>query len=131
MTNQTRDLLSLEMQTMLGWIDRNLFWAAAVLFLGSAIPMAFVVGDQTHGDVRLYHRVENGVRRHIMPYRDQALEYPPYAIPIFLVPGLFGDDIADYQFGFAVSVAFADAILTGLWFLAAFKENYRVRGLLR
>jgi hypothetical protein len=48
----------------------------------------------SHGvisDVQIYQRYGNAmVRRHEVPYRDFRIEYPPAALPTFLIPALTG-----------------------------------------
>jgi hypothetical protein len=43
------------------------------------------------GDVRLYQGVANDLFEGKLPYRDRVVEYPPYGLPIFILPRLFGD----------------------------------------
>src|SRR4051812_46107737 len=103
---------------------------AILLFWLGAMPMLAVFNAPTHGDVRLYHRVEEELINGIMPYRDRDLEYPPYAIPIFLVPRLLGSELPEYQTGFAILVVLADTFIKLLLFFAGQRHNTGVRSLL-
>jgi uncharacterized membrane protein len=44
------------------------------------------------GDVALYDRIATDVVEGRRPYRDQPIEYPPYVIPLFLLPRLCGKE---------------------------------------
>jgi hypothetical protein len=44
------------------------------------------------GDPPLYRGVADDLVNGKLPYRDRVLEYPPYVIPIFVLPRIFGDD---------------------------------------
>ncbi len=86
--------------------DRRLLWAVAatVVFLG-----CWVMLDHwffAHGrivDTPFYQAYGLAMRNGQVPYRDFAVEYPPGALPAFLVPTYFGEPtwIVDYERWFA------------------------------
>lgn len=60
------------------------------------------------GDVRLYESVASDLFAGKLPYRDRVLEYPPYAIPIFVLPHLFGG--GNYSWVFMLVVFTAELV---------------------
>ncbi len=82
--------------------DRRLLWAAVavIVFLGS-----WVMLDHwffAHGrivDTPFYQAYGLAMRNGQVPYRDFSVEYPPGALPAFLVPTYFGEPtwIVDYE----------------------------------
>ena len=66
-----------------------------------------------HGDVRLYHRTIQAVWDGQVPYRDFELEYPPYALVWFILPGLW-DTIGGFQIAFGIELLVLDVILKGV-----------------
>jgi hypothetical protein len=65
-----------------------------------------------------------------MPYRDRPLEYPPYALPLLLLPCLGARSEAGYQDGFAALVLLADSVLKYLLLARGFKHGQRWHRLL-
>ena len=65
-------------------IAAGLIVASALVFLARPIKM------KPTGDVGLYDRIATDAVEGKLPYRDRPLEYPPYVIPLFLVPRLWG-----------------------------------------
>jgi Glycosyltransferase family 87 len=64
-----------------------------------------------------------------LPYRDRLLEYPPYSIPIFLLPRLlFGKD--NYLGGFTVLVFAADCAVKALLLYFGLQTSKTARALL-
>lgn len=79
--------------------------ACAVAVLSSLILLPRL-NDGLHGDLVLYGSVSADLLEGILPYRDRVLEYPPYAIPVFLFPRIFGEN--NYSTAFMCLVLFAD-----------------------
>ena len=52
-------------------------------------------------DTRRYQEYADAMRADLVPYRDFDLEYPPGALPIFLLPALVTEDEDAYFWGFA------------------------------
>lgn len=71
------------------------------------------------GDVRLYESVASDLFAGKLPYRDRVLEYPPCAIPIFVLPHLFGE--GNYAWAFMLVVFTADWCVKQLLFATGSK----------
>jgi hypothetical protein len=96
--------------------------ALTSLFL---IP-SFNAGVQ--GDLALYHGIARDLLNGELPYRDRILEYPPYAIPIFSLPRIFGGD--GYFLAFMGMAFLADAIIKMLLLVIGLRRSTTARGLL-
>jgi hypothetical protein len=71
---------------------------AAALFLVSwgLLHHGFYARDQIV-DTPIYERYGEAMTEGQVPYRDFALEYPPAALPVFLLPALGEGDSGDYE----------------------------------
>jgi uncharacterized membrane protein len=79
------------------WISIGLVAIAhVIIFL-----KLFVIGSF---DVELYYNYASNIMSGQMPYRDFAIEYPPGAVLVFLLPRLFSANISTYYTGFAVEM---------------------------
>jgi hypothetical protein len=83
--------------------------AAAVLFLlaWSALHVGFYEREQIV-DTPVYETYGNAMRDGDVPYRDFDVEYPPLALPVFLVPALAD---GDYRRGFEWLMAVCGCLL--------------------
>jgi hypothetical protein len=77
---------------------------AIALFVGAwaAIHRGFYRHDQII-DTRIYQRYGDAMADGRVPYRDFALEYPPAALPVFVIPSLLRSEkgnLARYRDGF-------------------------------
>ena len=55
------------------------------------------------GDVNNYYRNASSViDHHLMPYRDDVFEYPPFMMMFFIIPKLLSYDIASYHTSFFI-----------------------------
>jgi Glycosyltransferase family 87 len=82
---------------------RWLVWwlAAAPLFVLSCIVMVGgLATSKPWGDVGHYEDFARRILGGEVPYDDFYLEYPPGAVPVFVLPGLFTDGDADYLTAF-------------------------------
>ena len=70
------------------------------------------------GDMLLYQNVGESILKGLIPYRDFTLEYPPYCIPLFILPAALTTEITNYQFLFCLQLGILD-ILLKLFFLKA------------
>lgn len=86
---------------------------------------ALNVGKQP--DVALYQTVADNLFKGEIPYRDSVVEYPPYAILIFVLPRLFP---GDYLIWFLVITFLADWGLKLLLLFMGLKYSKTLRGLL-
>jgi hypothetical protein len=93
--------------------------ACAVIVLGS-LPLASLIDAGRQGDIELYETIATDLFKGTLPYRDRVVEYPPYSIPIFVLPCLFKDVSNDgYLMGFMTLAFLADLLLKlSLLFLA-------------
>ena len=110
---------------------KGLVWSAVavwLLLLASGVPLLGVLQAPIHGDVRLYHQVAKEVCAGQMPYRHRHLEYPPYAVGLFLLPRACATAEPDYQQAFAALVLLADALIKYLLLTKGFEQ---ARGLSR
>lgn len=55
-------------------------------------------------DVRAYHDYASKTVQGLVPYRDFAVEYPPGAIPFFVLPRLLGSSFEAYRWLFALEM---------------------------
>jgi hypothetical protein len=101
--------------------------ALAVLAI-SLWPLVVVQNPPTEGDVGLYRAVSEDLASGRIPYRDHQLEYPPYAIPVFALPGLFGRR-AYCQSWVAVAIV-CDCLIKYLLFVAGAWRPIGIRSFL-
>lgn len=111
-------------------VERYPFRLVFFLLVITALPFVFVIDAPIHGDVELYRSVGENLSQGVMPYRDRALEYPPYAIPIFLLPWLMSHDSKDYQIAFGLLVVLMDSLIKSLLLWEGFRRNKGVSGFL-
>jgi hypothetical protein len=71
--------------------------------------------------VELYRGVGENLSKGVMPYRDREFEYPPYAIPLFLIPWVGGRDSKDYQIVFGLIVFLMDSLIKSLLLWEGFR----------
>jgi hypothetical protein len=86
--------------------DRVRVWAAIALF-GAAWILARMLleVDVRFSDVPLYRRYGEAVIDGDVPYRDFALEYPPGALPVFVLPALVSSDLAGFRIALELLLA--------------------------
>jgi len=65
------------------------------------------------------------VDRHLVPYRDFAVDYPPGALPVFVLPAYFGD----YASAFEWVMAACGVALVGVLAFVRREANASRRGL--
>lgn len=59
-------------------------------------------------DVETYYQYASRMHDGQVPYRDFAVEYPPGALAVFLIPRLFTDNLHDYGHAFTLEMLFFD-----------------------
>jgi hypothetical protein len=104
---------------------------AAAVFVGSwAVVQGAVDPGKEIVDTPLYQSYGDAVARDQLPYRDFRLEYPPGALPVFVVPSLIQpeDSPAGYKraFGWLMGACGAAAVVLAVAALLAL-EARRVR----
>jgi hypothetical protein len=98
--------------------------AAAVVFLGCwlAIHHGFYTSEPIK-DTAVYQRYGDAIADGEVPYRDFRPEYPPWALPVFVVPSLIEADAdrADYErtFGWLMAACGVAVVLLTAAMLAA------------
>jgi hypothetical protein len=96
------------------WLWLALIAAAAVhAFIFTRL---FVSGSF---DVELYFSYASNISNGLMPYRDFAIEYPPGAVLIFLIPKWFAAEVDPYGTAFAVEMLVFDLACLLMVFLLA------------
>lgn len=93
--------------------------AAAAVFLGSwvALHYGFYERDAIK-DTAVYERYGEAMAAGDVPYRDFRPEYPPGAMPVFVVPALVGDDY-ERSFGWLMAACGVALVLLTAGALAA------------
>ena len=110
------------------WGDRHQMALAIFILLASAIPLLMVLDDPPQSDLHIYHSLATAMAKGKMPYKEHLFEYPPYAIPLFLLPSLLGDE--NYFLGFKLMAVLADALIKCLLLSIGLREAKGVRSLL-
>lgn len=70
----------------------------------------------------LYYKYAGFMLDGQMPYSDFAAEYPPFAMLLILIPGIFSWSSLSYQIAFGVMVYFF--LLAGVYFVYGIAEKY-------
>jgi hypothetical protein len=79
------------------------------------------------GDVGLYDQIATDVLDAKLPYRDRPFEYPPYVIPLFLIPRIFGQE--RFLIAFPIFALLADFIIKLTLFVSGTRQSKGLRGL--
>ncbi len=80
--------------------------AAAALFLVSwAVTHTAWYDDNEIVDIPVYANYGNAIEDGAVPYRDIRPEYPPGALPVFVLPALLSDDEAGFRSVFELLLA--------------------------
>lgn len=61
-------------------------------------------------DTDIYHRYAGFILAGQIPYRDFRVEYPPLAVPLFVLPALVATGRDPYRFAFAVEMFLCNAV---------------------
>jgi hypothetical protein len=95
-------------------IKRHQFAIAFAMMAISSCLLIPALKDKIQGDTALYSGLAEDIGAGVIPYRDSVVEYPPYAIPIFILPRQFG--VENYLETFMALALIADwAIKLGLF----------------
>jgi len=96
-----------------------LWWTVALFAVLHIIIFTRVFTSISYADVELYHSYASRIMSGEMPYRDIAVEYPPGALLVFLLPRLFASTLEAYGTAFALEMlAFSLACLVMIAVLA-------------
>ncbi|MDR3377435.1 MAG: glycosyltransferase family 87 protein [Verrucomicrobiae bacterium] len=101
---------------------------ACGIIIASSLLLLPAFGAQIQSDLDLYSALSDRIFTGALPYCDFDYGYPPYAIPLFLLPRVFGDGC--YSEGF-IGFAFAADWVVKLSLLSiGFRQSKTVRALL-
>ena len=85
--------------------EPRLRWGILIL-LGVPLLLSGAFPPDPGGDTDLYRGVGEAILAGQLPYRDFPNEYPPGALPVFLLPALFSAELGgDYRYFFAAEMA--------------------------
>lgn len=98
---------------------RDATWAATVgacaAVLAAAVPRGGLVSSEGFGDRHLYRAFAERILAGELPYRDFFVEYPPGALPVFVLPTAAG---GQYAIAFKVLMALLGGAAVGFAALA-------------
>lgn len=116
-------------EPIIGLVECHRFAVACIIIVLNPLFLIPALDTRIQNDVHLYQGVANDLLVGKMPYRDRVVEYPPYAIPLFLPPRIFGED-KNYLEGFMVFVLLADLEVKSLLFVLGAGQSETARSLL-
>lgn len=87
---------------------RSIAWGLAfvslLIWFGPAYAQVW-----EHGDTPVYMNYARAMFNGLLPWKDIAIEYPPLALPLFLIPYFFGRAQENYLFAFMTLMALVNA----------------------
>lgn len=101
----------------------------AILVLSLVYPLV-TIWSEVDGDCPVYRAAASGLLDGTIPYRDRPLEYPPYALPFFLLPRLLSGSAEGFVRAFAAEMLVIDVLVKLLLFVEGRKLARGFRGLL-
>jgi hypothetical protein len=111
------------------WAAGHRFASAYLIVVVSWLPLLGAFLDQNRqGDISVYEEDCTSLIHGQMPYRDTMVEYPPYAIPIFLLPRLIGSD--NYLDSFKMLAILCDLLIRAGLFWVGTRQTKSLRSLL-
>jgi hypothetical protein len=110
------------------WVARHRLAAIYFIVVLTWLPLLASLDGYEQGDIRIYKRDADSLIQGRMPYRDTLVEYPPYAIPIFLLPRVFGN--GNYLDGFMMLAVLCDILIRGGLYWAGVRHAKPLRSLL-
>ncbi len=110
------------------WVARHRFAVAYFIVVLSWLPFLATLDGFAQGDISIYRNDADSLMQGKMPYRDTMVEYPPYAIPIFVLPGVFG--VGNYVYGFMMLAALCDLAIRGGLFWGGMRNTKSLGSLL-
>jgi hypothetical protein len=115
-------------ESLMDFANRHRFIIAYGIIIISSLFLLPEFKAEMRGDVVVFQGIANDLFNGILPYRDRVVEYPPYAVPIFLLPRLFGE--ANYLDGFLSLAFIADWLVKLSLFAIGFRQSKTARALL-
>lgn len=110
------------------WMGRHIFFIAYAIIIISSLSLVPSFNSDMQGDVKVYQGLADDLFAGKLPYRDHVLEYPPYVIPIFLLPRIFGED--NYLEAFMSLAFLGDCAIKWFLFYLGIKMAGGLRSLL-
>lgn len=104
-----------------GW----LILAASLVY-----PLVTVWNSSVDGDCPVYREAASTLLSGAIPYRDRPLEYPPYALPFFLLPRLLSSTADGFVRAFAAEMLLIDVLVKLLLLTEGRRIARGFRGLL-
>jgi Glycosyltransferase family 87 len=89
-------------------LDRTVLIVVAVQ-VSIALAVSLTKLDSGSEDTDIYRRYAAMVLEGRVPYRDFRIEYPPLALPLFLMPGLISLGVVGYRIAFAAEMLLVNA----------------------
>ena len=99
----------------------------AIMAISCLILLLYPLKAKMQGDVGLYDQIATDVLNGKPPYRDRPLEYPPYVVPLFLIPRMFGEE--KFLTALPLFVLLADLITKLILFVSGIRESKGLGGL--
>jgi uncharacterized membrane protein len=84
-----------------------------LLVLGASLGSVWD-GTAAISDLPVYERVGNAVEAGAFPYRDEGVEYPPGALPAFVLPALVSSDHEGFARAFSVLMLLCGVVAVAL-----------------
>jgi hypothetical protein len=109
------------------WAGAHQVATACATIILSTLPLLASLNARSQGDIKLYHSDADAIVGGQLAYRDILIEYPPYAIAVFLLPRLLASD--NYTGVFMLLVLLCDFLLKGLLLLIGWSHTKSLRGL--
>lgn len=120
--------VKLSLENIRNSVARHRFLVAYGMIFASSLCLLPAFNADMQGDVGGCLGMANDLFAGKLPYRDHVFEYPPYAIPIFLFPRVFGQ--GNYLEGFVALAFGADWVVKLLLFSIGFRQSKTARALL-
>jgi hypothetical protein len=96
------------MKNVLAFLRRYGLWLALAAIAAAHIVIFIKLFESGFYDVELYFGYASKIMSGLMPYRDFAVEYPPGALLVFLLPRLFAPELTAFGTAFAAEMLMFD-----------------------
>jgi hypothetical protein len=111
-----------------GVASRHRFLVGCAIAVISSLYLIRFHDFREQGDTPLYQSIAADLLNGVLPYRNFVMGYPPYAIPIFVMPRICGDG---YYLSIFVGTAFVvDCLIKLILLVCGLRSTKTLRGLL-